>query len=199
MTEKDQRPSFLKLSGRVQEECNHTAQLRNIGITILKHHGKSPSQMHGSRLTEEVLDRAEIHYRVLWSGCTKDERLALFQLAQDGWANPNNVRALRELQRRSIILRPAGFRIMNDSFRQFILNSQYPQEIAEWEQEEQQSLWKALKLSLITGGVLTGLWLLYAQQEIFNLSVGYISAFAAASGLVIKLIADFRARGAAVK
>jgi len=191
--------AFQKLAKMVEVECCRTAQLRNIGTTILKVHQHNAWQVSRARLLEEVLDRAEVHYRVLWSTCTADERLVLFQLAQDGWANPNNDVALRHLQRRNLIHRSPGFRVMNESFRRFILHAQYPQEVAEWEREEKQSLWKALKLSLITASVLVACWLLYAQQEMLNLSLGYISAFAAAGGIIIKLLTDLRSRGATSK
>ena len=188
---------FQRFVDFINEECNHTAQLRNIGAAILrKYQRRSLFGVTDSKLTEEVLNRAETYYRVLWSNCTKEERLVLFQLAQDGWANPNNERALRQLERRNIIRRSSGFRIMNESFRRCIQNAQYPEEIAEWEQDEKQSLWKALKLSMITAGVLVAGWLLYAQQEILNLSLGYMSAFAAAGGIIIKLLSDFRGRSA---
>lgn len=188
-------PSFRKLAAMVAQECCGTAQLRNIGVAILKVHRYNASQLNRAKLLEEVLDRSEVHYRVLWSTCTKDERLVLFQLAQDGWANPNNDRALSHLQRRNLIQRSPAFRIMSESFRRFILHAQYPHEIEEWEREEKHSLWKALKLSLITATVLIGCWLLYAQQEVLNLSLGYISAFAAAGGIIIRLFTDFRNRG----
>ena len=198
LTKEHPGPAFANLTEAIAKECNHTAQLRIIGATILEERSRSQApEAATTKIVDEVLDRAETYYRVLWSACTKDERLVLFQLAQDGWANPNNDRALRELQRRQVIERPSGFRIMNKSFRKFILNSQYPEEITEWEQEGKQSLWKALKVSLITAATLVACWLVYAQQDILNLSLGYLSAFVAAGGIVIKLLSDFRGRSAA--
>ena len=145
------------------------------------------------------MDRADSYYRVLWSTCTKGERLALFQLAQDGWANPKNERALQQLQRRRIIQRDSGFRIMNESFRRFVLTAQAPDEVAKWDAEQDHSTWSAVKLALSTALMMFGAWLLYAQQDVFQLSIGYLAALGTASSAVINLVRNLTGSGAAAK
>ena len=66
--------------------------------------------------------------------------------------------------------------------------AQLPDEVAKWEQEEQQSAWSALKLGLTTAALMAGAWLLYTQQDVFQMGIGYLAAMGTASGAVLSLI-----------
>jgi len=210
-------PDFLKFVDDVVDECERTSQLRNIGVAILREYpgGKGLSR---EQVIREVLDRADSYYRVLWAGCTADERLVLYQLSQDGWANPKNKVAIQQLQRRGLIIipsqvsdtqpwpgefasstikGPAGMRIMNESFRRFARSSQQRDEIDAWEREGDQSVWQFLRLSLIILAVAVGAWLLYTQQQFFNTIVAYVGALGAAAGVIFKLVGDLRAKSSA--
>jgi hypothetical protein len=170
----------------VVAECPYTEALRRIGLDLLRVHCDDRCISTG-QLMEELLDRADSYYRILWSTCTKQERLVLFQLAQDGWPNPKNDCAIQQLARRRFIIRRRGFRIMNESFRRFVRTAQYPAEIAKWEDEEQHSVWSAMKLGLSTALLMFGAWLLYAQQEVFQLGIGYVAALGTAAVAILNL------------
>jgi hypothetical protein len=190
----DSKPQpFREFVRRVVQECDHTAQLRKIGATILRTQHKKAG-LSREKLIQELLDRADSYYRVLWSTCTQDERLVLYQLAQDGWANPKNELAIQHLQRRRLVTLAPGLRIMNESFRQFVRSSQYHEEIVSWEREGEQSVWRYLKLSLGILAVAAAAWLLYSQQQFFNAVLGYIGAIGAATGVVFKLLSDLRGK-----
>lgn len=129
----------------------------------------------------------------LWATCTQDERLVLFQLAEDGWANLKNELAIQQLQRKRLVKCLPGLRIKNESFRRFIRESLYrSEEITTWEQEGEQSVWRSLKLSLAVAAAAVGVWLLYSQQAFFSTAVGYLSALGGAATVVIKLLSDLR-------
>jgi hypothetical protein len=185
--------SFRQFVRCVVQECDHTAQLRKIGATILRAQHKKTG-LSREKLIQELLDRADSYYRVLWSTCTQDERLVLYQLAQDGWANPKNELAIQHLQRRRLVTLAPGLRIMNESFRRFIRNSQYHEEIVTWEREGDQSVWRYLKLSLGILAVAAATWLLYSQQQFFNAVLGYVGAIGAAVGIIFKLLSDLRGK-----
>lgn len=177
-------PDMIRL---IQEECDGTAQLRKIGLSMLD--ASSPiTEISKAALVEELLDRADAYYRTLWSTCTKEERLVLFQLARDGWANPKNQRAIQQLERRRLVRRSPGLRIMNESFRRFVSAAQLPAEVAHWEEDEQQSAWSALRLALSTAALMAGGWLLYTQQDVFQMGIGYVAAMGTASGTVLTLV-----------
>lgn len=197
IAEQDQ-PCQAELVNMVRDECDHTAQLRRIGLDMLIAHCGEPP-MSKRMFVEELLDRADSYYRVLYSNCTKGERLVLFQLAHDGWVNPKNERAIQQLQRRGVIRKGSGFRFMNRSFCQFVRNEQRPDEVARWEQEEEHSTWSAVKLGLSTALLMLGAWLLYAQQDVFQLGIGYIAALGTATGAVLNLTRNLTGRGGSAK
>jgi hypothetical protein len=203
----------------VMAECNHSAQLRSIGIAILNEYQQYRG-LSKEQLVRELLERADSYYRVLWSTCTRNERLVLYQLAQDGWANPKNRIAIQQLERRKLIVvppqvsdkqpwpwardlaasrlkGPAGVRIMNESFRQYVSNSQQRDEVEAWEREGEQSVWRFLKLSLGILAMAGAAWLLYSQQQFFNTVVAYMGALGAAAGVVFKLVSDLRSKSSA--
>jgi len=84
-------------------------------VTILHEFG-AKLDLTREQLTEVVLDRANSYYRVLWSGLTASERLVLYQLALDGWANPKNASAIQQLERKQLIYKVPMYRVINDSF-----------------------------------------------------------------------------------
>lgn len=185
---------FRIFINNVIRECNHTAQLRKIGAVILRAHRKD-NGLSRDVLVQELLDRADAYYRVLWSTCTENERVVLYQLAADGWANFKNEAAINQLKRRKLVNLSYGLRIMNESFRQFVLHSQYRVEVEAWEREEEQSVWKSLKLSLGVLAIVAAAWLFYSQEQFFNSLVGYVSAFGAAAAVLVKWIGDLRSGG----
>jgi hypothetical protein len=187
-------PQFQDFIDKIVSECDHTARLRKLGRAIMRTHRKGQGLSRGA-LVQELLDRADAYYRLLWSTCTESERVVLYQLAEDGWANFKNETAIRQLQRRKLVTRLHGLRIMNESFRQVVCHSQYRPDIAAWEQEGEQSIWQSLKLCLGITAVLLAAWLFYSQRQFFNSLVGYISAFAASAAVLVKWFADLRGGG----
>jgi hypothetical protein len=208
--EQQDSPAGLILIDLVRTECDHTAMLRRVGSNLLdsnlaklkadKEKQKEKEEVKEEDLREplvkDVLDRADAYYRALWATCTKDERLVLFQLSKDGWLNPKNERAIQELQRRNLVTRNQGFRMMNESFRRFILEYQYPEEIAAWEEEVRRSGWHAARNAVALAGLLVGAWLAYSQQESFHLAIGYAGAISGAVVTVSTLVSALRGRGA---
>jgi hypothetical protein len=187
---RDGKPCPPELVEMITEECKYTPQLRKLAILMIEAHAGKPPVCRAA-LVEELLDRADAYYRVLWSTCTRDERLVLFQLAKDGWANPKNERAIQQLERRHLVRRFPGLRIMNESFCRFVKAAQLPGEVAKWEEEEQHSAWRTLKMGLTTAALMAGAWLLYTQQEVFQTSIGYIAAMGTATGAVLGLLRSF--------
>jgi hypothetical protein len=190
------RNGSARLVEMIRDECRHTPQLRRIGLGMLQAHHEDAGLSKG-QFVDVLLDRADSYYRVVWSTCTKEERMVLYQLAMDGWVNPKNERAIQQLQRRGVIRRGSGYRLMNDSLRRFVHNAERPEEVAKWEQEEGNSGWSAVKLALGTGLMMCGAWLIYAQQDIFQLGIGYLTALGTASSAVIGLTRNLKGKGGA--
>jgi hypothetical protein len=178
-----------KFAKWIRDECAFTPMLQKIGVGLLRKFRTSPLPSH-DQLVGLVAEPADVYYRMLWNDLTANERLALFQLALDGWANPKNTPTLRQLEQKQLIYRQPMYRIMNDSFRRFIRSSEHQKEILEWQKKEQESTWKILRFVLVAGAIGVGLWLLYAQAQLFQIGAGYITALAT----LLTAIAGFTAR-----
>jgi len=71
--------------------------------------------------------------------------------------------------------------------------------VAKWDEEQRRSVWSAIKLGLGTALMMLGVWLLYAQQDIFQLGVGYLAAIGTATGAVLSLTRTLTGKGSASK
>ncbi len=181
----------------ILRECDHTAHLRRFGEELL---AVWPTLISADdeEIIETLLERADSYYRVVWDTCTKEERLVLFQLAKDGWANSKNAPAIQQLLRRKLVSSDSGYQLMNESFRRFIRRAQDPEEIAAWERDERASTWHGVKVVLGTASIFVGGWLFYSQQDILKASVGYLAAVGAAGTAILGIIrsfVDFRGKG----
>ena len=172
-----QHKDHRKFALLVKKECNATARLRRIGVDILDNfNDKVP--LTRNLLISLVLDRAAEYYRVLWSGLTSSERLVLYQLALDGWANPKNTAALQQLESKLLICRMPMFRIMNMSFRRFVGSSEHISEIEQWEKQQKRSTWRAVRLMLVGLFLLLVVWLLHSQAALSQEVTAYVAGIA---------------------
>jgi len=162
---------------RVKQECDHTSKLREIGETILDEHSgdDSPSR---EWVVSRVVGLADSYYHALWTRLSSTERLALYQLARDGWSNPKNLAAIQQLEAKQLVCKDPMYKIINESFRRFVLSPEHADDIAQWVKLEQQSTWHALKFIVIAIGIGFAAWLLYTQAALSQQVVGYIAAIA---------------------
>jgi hypothetical protein len=170
-------PDRREFAIRVREECNSTSILRRIGTSILDDFDES-DPVTRNWIARKVLDRAESYYRVLWSSLTSSERLVLYQLAQDGWANPKNTAAFQQLESKYLIRKLPMYRIMNESFRSFIASTEHADEIGEWEKQQKQSTWRVFRLVTIALGLALGIWFFHSQAALSKELAGYVAAVA---------------------
>ena len=185
----EREAKFVQFARWICEECDSTPMLRKIGVELLEQYEKKPLPTR-EQLVELVAARADTYYRMVWAGLTSSERLVLYQLALDGWSNPKNTAAIHQLEQKKLIFRRPMYRIMNDSFRRFIRSSEHEREILSWQKTEQQSTWQALRFVIIAAIIGAGVWLLYAQAQLFQIGTGTITAIAA----LLTAVAGFSAR-----
>ncbi len=192
---REQSEPLERLAKWICRECTYTPMLQKIGLDLFEKY--QPFLTHPElplptrqQVVALVADRADAYYRMLWGGLTSNERLVLYQLALDGWANPRNADAIHQLEQKQLIFRRPMYRIINESFRSFIRCSEHESEIAKWQSTEQRSTWQALRFVVIAALIGIGMWLLYAQAQLFQIGTGYITAIAT----LLTAIAGFATR-----
>lgn len=95
--------------------------------------------------TEELLEefgaRAASYYEGLWACCSPVEKLVLEHLGEEGFANYKDGRAVRRLISRGLIRRDPHLRLMNETFRRFVISTRCKKEVDEVEQRTRKSAW----------------------------------------------------------
>jgi hypothetical protein len=158
-----------------ERECSATRHLSAIGADLVKDLPDS-ADLNPETLLEEVQTRAEPYYRSLWASCTKEEKLALVQLADEGVLNPESRSTGRRLVEKHLVVCDPFPRIANESFRRFARGALSSATVTRWEQGQKLPL-HTLLLASVFGFTL---FLFFTQQQIAQAWVGYLAAAAAA-------------------
>jgi hypothetical protein len=181
----------------IDRECSGTPELRRIGRNLAPGHGAR--QQSPDERVQEVLDRASGYYLSVWKSCTDEERFSLFQLAEDGMANPMNRSALRHLMRKGLVLKDPQYRFMNESFRRFAGAAPTPEEVSRWSDEAGREGWGRVRGGFIVGLVLVAAFLFATQQEFLQTWTGYVTAAVGGMGMVFRLLNSVRPKGATTR
>jgi hypothetical protein len=127
------------------------------------------------------------YYYLEWRSCTHEECFVLAALARDGTVNPKNTASLRQLLRRRLIVRDPQFRIMNESFRRFVITVAVSLQ-EDWDAEAAGSGWGKARGPFATAVVLVGVFLLSTQQQFLQTSSGLLTAAGGCVAGLLKLI-----------
>jgi hypothetical protein len=176
-------PAFAKLA----RECFATAYLQAVGLAIGRE--LDMSTLTESQIVAEVADRAAAHYYAIWATCNREERLALYDLAQDGFINAQNP-GIRTLLRRGLVLRTPALRLVNESFRRFVLKVGAAEGIGSWDEANVPNRWNAVKWPVFAAAGFGALLLFMAHREVFDTGVLFVGALGTGVAGVFKLL-DF--------
>ncbi len=103
-------------------------------------HGRKEVPM--ADLSRAVLKRAEASYQLLWTSCTRTEKLVLIHLAQEGLVNPKNRDTLDEIAAKGLVLAGPPPVLFNFTFRQFLRGIERADVINAWEKDEGNGMWE---------------------------------------------------------
>jgi hypothetical protein len=151
---------------RIAVECHATEPLIEIGRRLLERNDLN--QYHWSQIVGFVLDAAEPYYRSVWELCSREERLVLIQLAQEGLLNPCRIELVRRLSRRGLVVVDPRFKLMNESFAQFVRTVESPERVAEWEHTASGLSWSRLGTPLYALAAVVIIILLFTEQDMLS-------------------------------
>jgi hypothetical protein len=171
----------------IVSECEVSPELLAIGENLAR---RLPPKARPAR--EDVLAEIEAgarhFYGTVWNACDTDERVVLRQLAEEGLVNPNNPAAIARLLNSGLVRRGRTFRIMNETFRRFVLGAAPHETISTWEHEGVRVPWGTIATTGITVAFgLAGL-LLLTQEQLVDAWISYIPALAPAIPTVWKVL-----------
>jgi hypothetical protein len=151
---------------------------------------------HPSMLRDEALDAhglaAAPQYEALWRACTADEQLALYQLAREGLVNPQNQRVVQRLMQMGLVVRSPLPRVMNESFRRFVLQRASPEDVSAWERRGVPVPWGSVKAAMMTVVVGLAALLVITQQQLVSAWFGFVPTLVPAAQRLWTALAAMR-------
>ena len=98
--------------------------------------GRALADALGGRAREqEEESRSDGRHQRLWNQLSRPEKLALLQLADEGFLNPKVPEVARSLMQRGLIRRDPAFRIMDRGFPEFVRGAESSATVQAWESE----------------------------------------------------------------
>jgi hypothetical protein len=131
-------------------------------------------------LRRAVRVRAESCYQLLWTSCSRSEKLVLIQLAQEGLINPKSSDTLDELAAKGMIWAGAAPQLFNLTFRDFLQRIERADVVQEWERMEGNGLWVVSGRLVASALTVGGLFYLLTQ----GISVQSVLPIVSGSGLL---------------
>jgi len=184
---KEQIEATFKL---IQTECSIRAYLQNIGRAVASQSLLAKASATG--LCKQIMINAKPYYASIWNACSGEEKLTLTRLAEHGLLSPKDP-DVDELLRKGLIIRDPKIRIMNESFKLFILSMGDDHAIAKCEKDaKSNSNWEVLKVPLTIGLLSFAAFLLLTQRELYNSALPFLSGLAAGIPAFLKVISLFQ-------
>lgn len=172
----------------VHTECEVTAPLQEIGRELLPE--LDLLEMDRGQIFDEIRERAGLYYRSLWASLSDGEKLLLVHLAEEGLVNPKNHRPLKRLLARGLARRDPALRVMNETFRRFVISHKH-EVLAIERRETEDSPWAHVKRPLTTVLLGVGVFFFATQREVFNTTLVFVTALAGALPQILQLVGFF--------
>jgi len=138
------------------------------------------------QLLIEVGDRAENYYEALWQSCSTSERLVLGHVAKERLINEKCSRIVRGLMVRGLVDRQPNFDVMNETFRRFVSARPFDEDVVGL--ETRRSTWDSVRVPFMLLVGATAAVFFTTQQEIFQQTVGVVTAVTTALPMLVKVV-----------
>ncbi len=162
---------------------------------VLGKKGKLPEKMCHDRakineVISQVVEQGRSYHQSVWESCSEGQRCTLINLAQDGMLSPKN-KHLRLLVKRGLVVRDPGLRLMDESFRRFVISVACHEDVEGWRQQEGGSAWELMKAPLLIILLSVALFLFFTQKDLYDSSLSFMSAVTAGIAALFRLVGLF--------
>ncbi|UOG75175.1 cache domain-containing protein [Hymenobacter tibetensis] len=141
-----------------------------------------------------IQQRAQLQFRQLWDTLTPHEHYVLYDVAQDGLVNSRDAQVLNGLlQKGLLVYNQVGLRLVNESFRHFILNGLPPQQALRIEREaseeaERDGTWARRSLPIFLALSAAALFIFVTQRSVLNEAQTFLTALTATLPLLYRFV-----------
>ncbi|OQW31587.1 MAG: hypothetical protein A4E19_08215 [Nitrospira sp. SG-bin1] len=192
------RTEFSKQEQQVfEKEFKASERLAEIGAGVLKDQKKRAEFLWAARSEgfepDPVwlfpLEEAMHHYESVWVEMNKEEKMALFHLARNGFIVGTHP-SLLSLVKKGWATRSPELQFVNNSFRQFVLLKK--DEILTLQQEFDKGIWDQLVWPIGVGMVFILAGLMYTQQELLASATAFVGILGGLVPVISKLFDLFK-------
>ena len=150
---------------------------------------RSATRLSSEQVLDEIGERTDAWYRRIWRTCTADEQLVLAEIASEGFVNYKSRRTVRRLLGRGLIVKDPSFRLMNKTFRRFVLSPACQHDIHAIEGASDPSSWDRFRAPFFAVLIGAALYFLVTQREMFNATIATLTTVAAALPVLTRMLA----------
>lgn len=168
-------------------EGRPTQALRAICQRIAASEDVRSGLLTAEQILDEVGESARPVYQAVWQEATEDERVVLEHVARFGLANDASRTTVRKLLARGLLRKDPELRLMNRTFRRFVLGPDCRREVARLEGQADPSLWDRLRLPLATGATVAIAFLVTTQREMFDATLTVAAGMTTAVPTLIQM------------
>ncbi len=208
----------LELKQLVSLECESLPYLEKLKPAILRSlkkaelPGDKKAELPGGKKAEPIclINRDELilkiqsiagfYYTSLWRNCTEEEKYLLYDLAQDGLINTRNSRVINSLINKGLVVNHRLLKVVNLSFRNFILANIAPEEALAIEKSiSKASTWRQIRIPLIVVLLILAAFLFYTQKDVLDNIIGMLTAIGGTVLAILRLSSSLGSSSAASK
>jgi len=158
----------LRLTG-IQLSDELTRSCKN----IFKQDFEDDYDIAKERLVRELLERATKQYMEIWEKCTESQRRSLFNLARDGFLHTRNP-DIDPLLKKGLIVGDLNLRLMNRSFRRFVITMGLKERLDEDLAQARTSTWSRVGKPIGAGLLLVMVFLVLTQEQYRAITLAFL-------------------------
>ena len=183
----DQAKRRSETDGVLDKEGRNDRYVWRICEDIKKSCAFASGELTRDRLLDEIKERTASYYLRVWESCSDDEKVVLGHVAQHGLVNAASRHVVRRLLVRRLLIKDPDTRLMNSTFRSFVLARDRVRLVTLLEGSAEASAWDRLRLPFALGAVAAAAFLFATQRDMFNQTVAALAGVAAAVPTVARV------------
>ncbi len=169
----------------IRLECLRSVYLQEIQHDLIKRLRQNlinaDDKMNSDKIILMIKSQAQLYYHSLWSSCSEDEKFLIYDMANDGVFNSDDVDAVQSLIRKGIFVKTAnGISLMNRSFQTFILsNVSLTSTMLKAKKKDGSGTWNSIRVPISLTVIALAGFLFFTQKEIIDQTLAFSAALAA--------------------
>jgi hypothetical protein len=180
----------------VPSQLRHTSFLQNLKKSIVDiKKDVDQNELEKDLFSLKLQTVSYNYYSQVWHSTSQEEKIMLYDLAEDGLVNTHDRFTLNILLGKGLIVRNSSdglLHIFNKSFRNFVLTNIEESEISAIKKHfKENSTWSKLKTPLVLIIVAILIFIFASQEGAFTKTIGYITLLTGSIPALMQLFSLF--------